>query len=49
MLSVDTRKPFVVGYPVEDSGNTAHYVPCWVAVTGEKAPSNGRTSVTIGA
>ena len=37
-LSVDTRTQYVIDYPGDDGGNTAHYVLKWVATTGEKGP-----------
>ncbi|MCK4341221.1 MAG: hypothetical protein KAY37_05795 [Phycisphaerae bacterium] len=35
-LSVNMRTPYVVDYPGEDGGKTAHYVLRWVATTSEK-------------
>lgn len=37
-LSVDTRTPYVIDYPVEDGGKTAQYMLRWVAPTGDKGP-----------
>ncbi len=48
-LSVDTRTPYVVDYPGEDGGKTAHYMPGWVATSGEKVPWSETPSATIGA
>ena len=48
-LSVDTRTPYVVDYPGEDAGKTAHYMLRWFATTGEKGPWSETASATIGA
>ncbi len=48
-LSVDTRTPYVVDYPGEDSGTTGHYMLRWVATTGEKGPWGETASATTGA
>ncbi len=43
-LLVDTRTPYVVDYPGQDGGKTAHYMLRWVATTGEKGLWNGQRS-----
>gem|GEM_PF-5470634 len=47
--SIDTRTPYVVDYPAEGGGKTAHYMLRWVATTGEKGPWSETVSATIGA
>ncbi len=46
-LSVDTRTPYVVDYPGEDGGKTAHYMLRWVATTGERGSWSETASATI--
>jgi len=48
-LWVDTRTPYLVDYPGENGGKTAHYMLRCVATTGEKGPWSETASATIGA
>ena len=46
-LPVDTRMPYVVDYPGEDGGKTAHYMLRWVATSTEKRPWSKTANATI--
>lgn len=46
---MDTRTPYMVDFPTEDGGKTAHYMLRSVTTTGEKGPWSQTGSATIGA
>ena len=48
-LSVDTLTPYVLDFPGEDGGKTAHCMLRWVATPSEQGPWSGAVSATVGA
>ena len=48
-MAVNSRTPYLVDYPGEDGGKTAHYMLRRVATTGEKGPWSETARATIGA